>query len=214
MKQTLPTFAVLLMLTGCGDGVSSPVPQPVPGQIRISSPALTTAKVLVVGLIGAVSGEGTVHLRDLKTGARAAAKSAASGTFSVVIATGPDRQLEARFETADGLSEAVSLSMRSISYGPALGQPGTGVVSTPDAQGKVTVSNDGGVGKPLLMTASPNMVLVLSNAGTAEVVTTTTDKDGRFSRKLSGAKGEMIQMLLVDPGDQASTSDFVTMAVP
>ena len=213
MKQTLPTVAALLMLTACG-GVSSPVPQPVPGQIRISSPALTSAKVLVVGLTKAVSGVGTVHLRDLKTGATASAKSAASGTFSLVITAGPDRQLEAWFETADGNSDPVSLSLRSLSYGPALGQPGTGLVSTPDAQGKVTVANDGGAGKPLLLTATPNMVLVLSNSSTAEVTTTTTDKDGRFSKKLSGAKGDQIQLLLVDPGDQASTSDFVTVAVP
>lgn len=214
MKKTLLTYAVLLTLTACGDGVSSPVPQPVPGQIRISSPTLTSARVLVVGLTKAVAGAGTVHLRDTKTGTTASGKSSAAGTFSVVITAGPERQLEARFETPDGTSEPVNLMMRSLSYGPSLGQPKTGVVSVPDAQGKVTVSNDGGTGKPLLMTASPNMVVVLSNASTAEVRLTTTDKDGRFSSKMSGSKGEQIQILLVDPADQASTSDFVTVTVP
>ena len=213
MKKTL-TYATLLMLSACGDGVSSPVPQPVPGQIRISSPALTSAKVLVVGLTRAVAGKGTLHLRDLKTGIIASGKTTADGTFAVVINAGPDRQLEAWFETSDGASDTVSLSSRSLSYGPALGQPKTGVVSVPDAKGKVTVSNNGGAGKPLLLTASPNMVLVLSNQSTAEVAVSTTDKDGRFSASLSGAKGDKIQILLVDPADQASTSDFVTVTVP
>ena len=122
MKQTLPTVAALLMLTACG-GVSSPVPQPVPGQIRISSPALTSAKVLVVGLTKAVSGVGTVHLRDLKTGATASAQSAASGTFSLVITAGPDRQLEAWFETyyrdsADGTTAiSTALVHRALGIG-------------------------------------------------------------------------------------------------
>ncbi len=213
-KKTLLSLAALFAAVGCGDGVSSPVPQPVPGQIRISTPAVTSARALVVGLPGAVSGEGTVHVRDLKTGAKASGKSVAAGTFSLVVTVGKDRLLEAWFENADGASDPVSLNLRSLSYGLALGQPKPGVVSVPDAKGKVTVSNDGGVGKPLLMSASPNKVVVLTNANTAEVATTTTDKDGRFSAKLSGVKGDVIQILLVDPADQASTSDFVTIPVP
>ena len=214
MTRISITYAVLLALVACGDGVSSPVPQPVPGQIRVSSPAVTRKTVLVVGLPSAVSGQGTVHVRDRTSGVTASAASTAAGSFSAVIVIGSKHELEAWFETADGTSDVVSLSLRALSYGLTLGQPKAGVVSTPDAGGKVTVSNDGGAGKPLLMSATPNKVLVVSNANTGEVVSTTTDKDGRFSAKLAGAKGESIQLLLVDPADQASTSDFVTITVP
>ena len=204
-----------LLVLSCGDGVSTPVPQPVPGQIRISSPALTkAAPVLVLGLAGAVAGAGKVHVKDLESGALVTGSSNGAGSFSVVISVNRDHRLEARFENADGISGAVSLALRGLSYGPGLGTPQPGVVSKPDAQGQVKVSNDGGAGKPLLMSATANVNVLISNAATAQVVTTQTDKDGRFSQTLSGARGDSIQILLVDPQSQTSTSNFVSILVP
>ena len=204
---------ILLATCACG-GVSSPVPQPVPGQFRLSSPGATSSQTLVVGLKGAVSGQGKVHVRDRVSGQTAAADSTAQGTFSMVLPVGDKASLEAWFVNADGQSDAVSLSLRGLSYGPSLGQAVAGVVSAPDSKGQVTVSNDGGAGKPLLMSATPNMVAIITNSRSGGVLLATTDKDGRFSGKLAAAKGDSIRVMLTDPQQQTETSDFRSFTVP
>jgi hypothetical protein len=49
---------------------------------------------------------------------------------------------------------------------------------------------------------------------TAQVVSTPTDSTGRFSVKVNAGSGDAIQLLLVDPADPGSSSDFVVVTAP
>jgi hypothetical protein len=138
-----------------------------------------------------------------------------SGSFAgVVPVVNPD--LEARYENKDGLSEPVVLSTRSYGVHPTLlpalnnGMP----VSAPDGNGDVTVTNDDGVGKPLLFDATPNIDVVVSNSNNGAVASTVTDKDGRLKTKLAGASKDTINVLLVDPTQTTLTSDYLSFTVP
>lgn len=205
----------LLLSCACGDQDSSPVPQPVPGLIRQSTPGLTATQKLVVGLAGAVQGKGTVHLRDTITGKAASAATTGTGSFSLVLLAKEAQSLEAWFENDAGeTSDVVTLATRYLGEGLTLGPPQPGVVSKPDAQGKVKVSNDGGASKPLLMTATPNVDVVVVNAASGAVALTKTDKDGRFTTTIAAKTGELIRILLVDPAQKEETSDFQSITVP
>jgi hypothetical protein len=198
--------------------VSSPVPQPVPFYIRQSTPIAvsTDKKRLVVGLPKAVAGAGKVHVKDRTSGTSVVVAAAAAGSFSAVLAAGDMADLEARFESQDGLSEPVSLNVRAQGDHPELtpsnsfGLP----VSSPDAQGQVTVTNDDGPAQPLLFFATPNSEALVSNDNNGATVSATTDTDGRFQVKLPGATGDVIHVLLAATENSALTSDFLTYTVP
>jgi hypothetical protein len=211
--------AVLLLVVGvsCGDQESSPVPQPVPDFVRQSTHELQQEKLLVVGLPGAVAGEGEVRVQDRKGGAEVVVVSTTAGTFTSVLSAGKDADLALQFETKQGKSEW--LVLRETQHdGPAphLGLPNSyqGPVSSPDAQGMVIVTNDGGPGQPLLLDATPEMDVIVSNGDTSELVTDVTDQTGRFSVKLPGSSGHWIHILLVSPEEKDLTSDFVSHQVP
>jgi hypothetical protein len=214
--KTMLTILCLGALVGCGDLVSSPVPQPVPSYIRQSTPQGSRVETLVVGLPSAVAGGGKVHLRDRATGASAVAVASDSGSFAGVVPIGGSPDLEARYENKDGLSEPVSLRTRGFGVHPALvpALDNSPPVSSPDAQGQVTVTNDAGPGNPLHFNATPNTDALVSNSSKGAVVATVTDKDGRLTAKLAGATGETIEVLLVDPANPVLTSDYLTFTVP
>jgi hypothetical protein len=216
LTLTLTLTLILISVAACGleDQVSSPVPQPVPGLVRQSSPALTQTEKLVLGLPKAVAGEGKVHLTDRTSGRKVVADSTAEGTFSMVIEVDPKQDnLELQFENEDGLSDPVSISLRTLGDGPSLGQPKDGLV-LPTNGPTVQVSNDAGHGTPLLLDATPDMIVIVTVTKTGQVVTSTTDSTGRFSVTVEAASGDWIQILLVDPQDPGTTSDFVTVQVP
>lgn len=216
--MTMRTLQALMlaatMVAGCGLEESSPVPQPLPGYLRRSTPS-SLVSTLVVGLPGAVAGAGKVALRELNGASPVLVQSAAVGSFSAVLPVGRSIPLELRFETAAGASDWVALAPPQLSFGPVLsGSRGPGVVSAPDAAGIVTVSNDAGAGQPALVDASPESDLLVVNATRSEVATGRTDAKGLFRVQLAGATGDVIQLLLVDAADAASTSDYLSFTVP
>jgi hypothetical protein len=210
--QTLVLAATVV--AGCGLEESSPVPQPLPGYLRRSTPS-SLVSTLVVGLPGAVAGAGKVALRELGAASPVVVQSAAAGSFSAVLPVGRTTPLEIRYETADGASSWVALAPPQLSYGPVLmGSRGPGVVSAPDAAGNVTVTNDAGAGQPALVSASPDSDLLVANATRGSVVSSRTDAKGLFRVQLQGATGDEIQLLLVDAQDSAATSDYLSFTVP
>lgn len=212
LPRLLATVCLLVLSTACG---SSPVPQPVPFMMRKSTHDQVQGDTLLVGLPGAVAGQGRVHVEDRKSGKRASANSAEAGSFSLVIRTGKQSDLMVQYENEDGTSDWVSLSdAQTGSLGPTLGQPQKGVVSSMDSRGEVTVTNDDGSGKPVLLDATPDSDVVVTNANKGAVASTTTDKAGIFKVTIEGATGDTIHILLLDSTDPGVTSDFVSIAVP
>ena len=178
---------------------------------------LSQADQLVLGLAGAVAGEGKVHVEDRTGGARVEAVSAASGSFSAVIAAGADAELVLRFETDEGISDPVSLRRKRVFDPPPTLAPANHqaqVVTPPDAQGQVSVSNDAGPGQPPHIAATADVTVIVSNDANGEVVSSTTDGNGLFTVTLGGAHGDPIRILLVDPDTVDLTSDFLTYQVP
>jgi hypothetical protein len=209
-------FAISLcthVVVACG---SSPVPQPVPDFVRCSTHDLQQEELMVVGLPGAVAGEGKVHIKDRDSGATLVVSSTVPGTFSAVITAGKNADLVLQFENDDGKSEPLVLrDKQPVLPHPKLGPSTYGqVVSAPDGQGMVTVTNDDGPGKPLLLPASPDVDVIVTNNGTSEVATSRTDNTGRFTVKIAGQTGHAILIMLVDPKDPLLTSDFVQYQVP
>jgi hypothetical protein len=216
-KAHFVSLCLGLVLGACGDDQGSlPVPQPVPDFIRQSTPGLTQSKQLVLGLPGAVAGEGKVHLTDKVTGTKVVGDSAASGSFTLVIAIDATKpqELQVQYENEDGLSDPIPLNTRQLHFGPTLGQAKAGLVQSTGTSGEVAINNDGGAGNPLLLVASPDMTLIVTVESTAQVVTTPTDGTGRFSVKVKAGSGDAIQLLLVDPAEPDSSSDFVTVTAP
>jgi len=205
----------VIVLVGCGEQSSSPVPQPVPGLIRQSTPTAGALKTLVVGLPGAVAGKGKVHIREGVGGKIKIVDTTDSGSFVVALPIAEGDSLEAAFETDDGLSAMVPITPRSLGVTPSLGQPKPGVVQAPhDGKPEVVVTNDAGAGQPLLLDATPDVDVVVSNIDNGEVVTTVTDKDGKFSTKIGATTGHTIQIMLVTREEPPVTSDFVSITVP
>lgn len=209
-------WLMALLLGGCGDMTSSPVPQPVPGAIRISTPGKTKPTTLVVGLAGAVAGAGQVEVRNTTSGTTATSPASPGGSFAVTLAAGRNDGLEARYrDPAGALSDPVPLRDRMQTLGPGLGPPtGPDVVSAPDAQGRSTVTNDAGAGNPLLIDVPPQSTVLVSNEDNAAVVQTRADGGGRFTATIAAATGHTIHIMLVDPADPTATSDFLTFPVP
>jgi len=213
-QRCRPRLAVVLaalFVAGCD---SAPVPQPVPDLVRLSTPTPGQPQRLLVGLPGAVAGKGQVHVVQPKTGLSLSVASTEAGTFAAVLPTA-DAELALTFENDDGESDPLLLrSALPDGPRPALGTPAPGVVSVPDAGGRVTVANDGGPGQPLLLDATPEVTVLVSNDQTSEVVSSTTDSAGRFAVSLLASSGSTILILLVDPDEPDVTSDFVGIQVP
>jgi hypothetical protein len=198
--------------------VISPVPQPVPFYIRQSTPLTvsTDKKRLVVGLPKAVAGAGKVHVKDRTSGASVVVLAAAAGSFSTVLAVGETADLEVRYETQDGLSEPVSLSAQVRGPNPELTPSnilGPDPVSSPDAQGQVTVTNEN-PGQPPHFLATPNSEALVSNDNNGATVSTKTNANGILRVQLAGATGDVIHVLLASTENSALTSDFLTYTVP
>ena len=219
----MPTRLIALLLTaaltlvGCDPQGSSPVPQPVPGFVRTSTHDLQQEELLVVGLPGAVAGEGRVHIEDRKGGARVVVNSITAGTFSAVIAARSDEDLSLRFENEDGLSDPLRLREADpLGPHPQLAPSNTysDVVSPTDAGGLVVVSNDGGAANPPLIAATPEVDVIVTNGNTSDVVTDVTDAAGLFTVQLPGSTGDLIHILLVSPEETGLTSDFLSYKVP
>jgi hypothetical protein len=203
---------LLSIVAGCGNDTSSPVPQPLPFYIRQSTPGDSQPFKLIVGLPKAVAGAGKVHARVQGKAAEATGPSSQAGSFSLALTASQVEVIELRFETAAGLSDPVILPGPQLGFGPVLqGARGPGVVSAPDAGGMVTVSNDGGPGQPPLLQASPSSSLLVSNASSGEVASTSTDVNGVFTARIAGKTGDTITLLLVDSTDE--TSDFLSFSV-
>lgn len=213
--SSMVVLAGLVLASGCvEDGTSLPQPQPIPGLVRRSTPAMTVVdpQTLVIGLAGAVEGIGELALRRLRDGVTVTASSAAQGSFSLVIAAAQGDELELRFGDSEPLLLAPTLTTR----GPFLGPPQNvfgGPVSAPDAAGDVVVTNDSGEASPYF-TASPSSEILVSNEGNGAVAVGTTDAAGLFSLKLPGASGDTIRVLLAAASDPGATSDFLTYTVP
>ncbi len=218
MTKRARNLLLTLLATGvvaCGLQESSPVPQPLPHYLRRSTPSASRQETLVLGLPSAVAGQGKVQLRELGGPRTVVAPSSEQGSFAVTIEVGASVQLELRFENADGASAWVPLAPPQLSYGPVLtGSRGPGVVSAPDASGLVTVSNDGGPGQPALVSATPETELLVANATRSTIASGRTDAKGLFKVVLAAAKGDLIQLLLVDGTDTAVTSDYLSFTVP
>jgi hypothetical protein len=206
-----------LLISGCGDQESITVPQPVPHFLRQSIPGAHNSTTLLVGLPGAVDGVGKVHVRDPGSSNSVTVSSAQVGSFSAVIALGKDSELEVSFENRDGLSDWVVVPKVEATDGIGLSTPnsdGLGIVSPPDAQGQVTVTNNAGPAQPKLILATPDVDLIVSNTNNGSVVVSVTDSNGDFTVKLPGAVGDVIQILLVEPANSKVTSDFLSYKVP
>ncbi|MCC6746995.1 MAG: hypothetical protein IT371_05005 [Deltaproteobacteria bacterium] len=201
---------------GCGEQLSIPVPQPVPLKVRQSTPGKDRHETVVAGLPQAVAGKGRVRLRDARSGLEVVVPSTAQGTFVGTLAVGAEADLYGRFETDQGQSAEVSLTLRALGLPPQLTRTRgeAGLVSAPDAKGLVTVSNDAGPGQPLLVAATPDSEVIVSHAGLGTVVTTRTDKEGRFRAQLAAAAGDTIQLFLASVDDRGLTSDFLIATVP
>jgi hypothetical protein len=213
--NNLMLLALTIGAAACGIEGSSPVPQPLPGYLRRSTPSDSRQETLVLGLQGAVAGQGKVHLRELNGPRLVVAPSSAQGSFAAAITVGLSTALELSFENADGISDWLALPPSSLSYGPVLaGSRGPGVVSAPDAGGIVTVSNDGGAGQPPLLTASPESDLLVANATQGTIASGRTDSKGVFRVQLPAARGDLVQLLLVDSKDPGATSDYLSFSVP
>jgi hypothetical protein len=204
---------LLPLVWGCGDQDSSPVPQPVPGLIRQSTPKVGTPDTLVAGLPGAVAGQGTIHLLDRKSGKKVVAPSTDAGSFALTIPASESEDLEARFENADGLSEPVSLSVRALGIHPELVQTQYGGLLTVVGD-EVVVTNDLGPTTPPPVQASADVDVVVANESTGQVVTSKTDGEGLFKVTLKGKSGDAILIMLSDPTNPDLTSDFVSAQVP
>jgi hypothetical protein len=210
IRRLLP---FVLLCCACGDQDSSPVPQPVPGLIRQSTPEIGNTETLVAGLPGAVAGKGTVHLHDKKTGKKVVTSSTNTGSFAVTLPASETESLEARFENADGLSDPVPLDVRSLGIPPELVQTKyAGLLAV--VGDDVVVSNDQGPGNPPSLEATPNVDVVVANQNTGEVVESKTDDKGLFKVTLKGKSGDTILVMLSDPARPDLTSDFVSATVP
>lgn len=211
--------AAALAACGLDDATSLPQPQPIPGLVRRSTPAMTipdAPQTLVLGLVGAVPGLGAVELRRQQDGAKASGRSSDQGSFSLVIGAGKGDVLELRFSDAHGTSEPLVLHGVLAVRGPFLGPPEQtfgGPVSAPDANGIVTVSNDSGTPTPHF-TATPSSELLVANETNGAVAAGTTDGTGLFSLTLPGASGDAVRVLLAAAGNPGATSDFLTFKVP
>lgn len=203
--------SVVVALAGCGDLESSPVPQPVPMLIRSSTPEQTSVDTLYIGLPGAVAGQGKVHIRSRQSGQTVVVPATAAGTFAARVPKDA-LDLEARYESADGLSDPVPLAGQRLGEPLTLGDPQPGVVSGTYGPDEVVVTNDGTHGT--LLEAPPNVDVIVANATTGVVVTTKTDANGRFTTQITASKGDLIQIMVVDPDDPGNTSDFVEITVP
>lgn len=213
----LAPISLLLLFAACGDQSSSPVPQPIPSpvqsMIRVSTPVHNLDQTLVLGLPQAVAGPGKVHVKNTVSGAQVSVDASSSGSFSATIAADIDASLQVSFETDEGSSDWISLGTRGIQNGPSFEAPKYGgtLISAPDSQGLVTVSNQG---TPPLINATPNMDLLVANADTAEVLSSVTDDQGIFNVQIAASTGDTIQILLVDPDQPVATSDFISGQVP
>lgn len=221
LKRAVSSMFVLtgLALAACGDdGVSLPQPQPIPGLVRRSTPAMTAAdpQTLVVGLAGAVEGVGELELRRVSDGLAVTATSASKGSFALVIAAVQGDALELRFRGAHGTSEPLTLAPTLTTRGPFLGPPQNTFgepVSPPDGSGNVIVTNDSDEPDPYFA-ASPDSEVLVSNESNGAVAADTTDGAGLFGVTLPGNHGDTIHVLLAASGDIGATSDFLTFTVP
>lgn len=212
----LAAFAV----SACGDDASVPQPVPVPkiSLIRRSSPETDQVETLVVGLPGAVVGDGQVEIVDRLAGGEGKAPASNKGSFVVLVPTAPQgSQLEARFVTAKGASPYISLDARSGSFGPRLGPTNQlgGPVSPPDANGLVTVTNFDDANNIKFIDATPDVEVLVSNGNTGEVVLGTTDAQGIFRVELPAAVGDPVHIVLSDEsaGSEA-TGNYLSFVVP
>jgi hypothetical protein len=185
--------------------------------MRRSTPRPEQSFTLIVGLPQAVAGAGKVHLRPMGNETEVVVVSATAGSFSAAVAAGRDETIEVRFESEAGLSDPVALVPAVMTRGaPELAPTDSNgqVVSAPDGQGMVTVTNDGGPGQPLVIGATPDSDLLVANTTSGEVVTTRTDSQGRFSVRIAGARGDVVRILLVNSTSVAATSDYLSYSVP
>lgn len=223
MKYHHHLIEVLLvaMIAGCGvEQVSTPLPQPVPQPqlffIRQSTPGYKRQSTLIVGLPQAVDGVGIVHLTTLDSGVNTTRSSTAAGSFAAVLEAGEGAEFELRFENDDGISEPVLLAAGVPSAGPSLDSVDTNgppIVSAPDAQGQVTVTNGTDPGARQVM-ATPESEILITNETQGEITVSVTDDTGGFAAVIPGAIGDVIHLLLVDPVATSQTSDFLTFEVP
>lgn len=213
--------AITLLGSGCGGDASVPQPVPVPkiSLIRRSSPETDQIATLVVGLPGAVVGEGQVEIVDRLAGGAATAPAGTTGSFAALVPTSSQgTQLEARFVTAAGASPYISLDLRSGStFGPRLGPANAlgGPVSPPDANGLVTVTNYDDTNKIKFIDATPDVEVLISNGSSGDVVLGTTDAQGVFSVQLPAQVGDPVHIVLSDEaaGTEA-TGNYLSFVVP
>jgi hypothetical protein len=209
-----------LVASSCGvdeSSVPQPVPVPKPFAIKESAPEKKQTKTLMVGLPGAVAGIGDIEFRDPKTSATERGPSTAAGTFGVLLSI-DTAGLEARYVNPQGGTSAwVSLAIRQGSLGPRLdpanydGPP----VSTPDAQGNITVTNVEPKTGSLVIAATPLTDVIVTNTVTGVLTAGRTDSRGAFTLKLPAAVGDLIGILLLqDAGGLEAVSNYLTYDVP
>ncbi len=210
-----------LFMVGCGiDGdvsVPQPVPVPKPSYLRQSPPEPDQTKTLLVGLPGAVAGIGSVEVRDLITGSHAEGLTTASGTFSVLIVASDLSDLRIRYVVARGASDFVAVPRDRATFGPRLGavKASSAPVSSPDAHGIVRVSNLDAATGDIVIAASPDVDVLVSNVTSGAIVTARTDARGVFAVDIAAAVGDTLgAMLLGDPVGGDVTSNYLTFVVP
>jgi hypothetical protein len=216
--QAVYISLLVLSLINCGKGGDEVLPVPVPliQYIRKSTPSSTKQKTVVVGLPQAVKGQGKVHLTDTVSAVTITVSSTDSGSFFGLLPVGKAAALTVVFENEKGLSNPVALINVHEGITPelVLAYDTDEIVSSPDNQGLVTVSNDAGAEKPLLLQATPNSELIVANATNGEAVSSQTDTQGRFTVKLPGHSGDKIHLMLADASASDLTSDFLMYSVP
>ncbi|MCK5795591.1 MAG: hypothetical protein KAI47_00295 [Deltaproteobacteria bacterium] len=210
-----------LFMAGCGiDGdvsVPQPVPVPKPFYLRQSPPEPDQTKTLLVGLPGAVAGIGSVEVRDVIAGTHAEGPTTASGTFSVLIVAAQSSELRIRYVVARGASAFIAVPRDRVTFGPRLGavKAASAPVSSPDAQGIVRVTNLDAATGDIVIVASPDVDVLVSNVTSGAIVTARTDARGVFAVDIAAAVGDTLGvMLLGDPVSGDVTSNYLTFVVP
>lgn len=208
MRYRLLALLFLLTITSC-TSVPQPVPVPSPDTtlMALSSPDTYQSKSLIIGLPGSVKGEGQIEFQN-ELNESFIAPTANKGSFAILV--NAKTSLRVRFIAAEGTSPFVQYTPTLSTYGDTL-EPADAIgtpISSPNAQGIVTVSNANGT-----LIAPGNAELIIGNQNNGEIVIVETNQSGIFSATLNAKVGDTIHLTLIK--DEFDTlSNHLSYGVP
>jgi hypothetical protein len=183
----LAVHAVAVAGGACGSETGVPHPDPLPDVTRMRSSGLMVDRpgaILLVGLAGAVAGQGTVTVETL--GASVSAPSTSQGSFIFpAIATRAGELLAIRYQSSPAaLKKVATIGIQSSRPpGPIPGVPPV----TDLGGGRVRVQ-----GRSIV--EGPGIPILGVNGRSGEVVTTMTTTGGDFALELGAATGDTLEL--------------------